>query len=394
MIPHFFSDATGQCVHVKLSMPSRKKCNIYYEKITEPIDISIIEMNVEKGYYTDPTMFDVDMLRMLSNAVKYYGQTSPESDAAQLLLNAYTAKKEACLPRLVSILGKDDSLRAFVPNRPNQLLLQNVDPSEDIIRCICGLFIDEGIMIQCSGCMVWQHTQCNRADTSADNYLCEKCDRTGRTVDYEIRLDETNIKGHQCYLSLLRGDLQIRQTDTVYVLRDIPIASTDSSLPVRKHTYETIGQIDFGECDIFRIEQLWKDGDGRRYAYGHHYLRPHETYHEPSRKFYQNEVVRVPLYEEVPIEMIMGRCWVLDPTTFCKGRPVDSVEEHVYICELRVDKAARSFSKISKNQYPVCQKSYAFQKFQQKLKVQRTYMVSQLWRKQAKLTRDSLCQRQ
>lgn len=181
---------------------------------------------------------------------------------------------------------------------------------------------------------------------------------------------------------------QVRQTDTVYVLRDIPIEPTNNdqqqaatisestTVAVRKHTYETIGSVDFTECDIFRIEQLWKDADGRRFVYGHHYLRPHETYHEPTRKFYQNEVMRVPLYEEVPIEMIMGRCWVLDPTTFCKGRPVDSVEDHVYICELRVDKAARSFARIGKNQYPVCQKSYAFQRFEQKLKIQRNYMVS------------------
>lgn len=186
----------------------------------------------------------------------------------------------------------------------------------------------------------------------------------------------------------------MRQTDTVYVLRDIPIDvpedtttaatanASDSAKtaaikpPVRKHTYETIGSVDFSECDIFRIEQLWKDASGRRFVYGHHYLRPHETYHEPTRKFYQNEVMRVPLYEEVPIEMIMGRCWVLDPPTFCKGRPVDSVEDHVYICELRVDKAARSFARIGKNQYPVCQKSYAFQRFEQKLKIQRNYMVS------------------
>lgn len=164
------------------------------------------------------------------------------------------------------------------------------------------------------------------------------------------------------------------------MLRDIPIQSTNPASPVRKHTYETIGSIDFAECDIFRIEQLWKDDEGRRFAYGHHYLRPHETYHEPTRKFYQNEVMRVPLYEEVPIEMIMGRCWVLDTTTFCKGRPVDSAEEHVYICELRVDKTARSFAKVGKNQYPVCQKSYAFQKFEQKLKIQRNYMVSWVFR--------------
>lgn len=175
----------------------------------------------------------------------------------------------------------------------------------------------------------------------------------------------------------MRGtDLQIRQSDTVYVLRDIPIeGSTDGDkTKIRKHTYETIGEIDHNECDIFRVERMWKDHDGRRFIYGHHYLRPHETYHEPTRKFYQNEVVRVPLYEVVPIELIMGRCWVMDLNTFLKGRPMDSIETHVYICELRVDKAARLFSKI-KNPYPVCTKSYAFKKFRQRLKITRSYLV-------------------
>lgn len=371
-------DSSGQYALSKLNLPSKKKCPIYYEKIIKPIDLQTIETNVEKGLYKHPKLFDEDVLRMLTNAVKFYGSKSMECEAAQSLLQIYAQKKENCLNRLIQIIGTESLNSFIVPNKPNQLLLPNVDPNEDIIRCICGLFIDEGIMIQCSKCLVWQHTQCNGADTSVDNYLCEKCDGQ-RIFDLEIPLDELNLKGFKCFLSLLRGDLQIRQTDTVYVLRDIPIeSSNDSSAPVKKHTYETIGKIDFGECDIFRIEQLWKDKNGKRFAYGHHYLRPHETYHEPTRKFYPNEVVRVPLYEEVPIEMIMGRCWVLDPTTFCKGRPVDSIEDHVYICELRVDKAARSFSKISKHMYPVCQKSYAFQKFEQKLKIQRNYMVNLL----------------
>lgn len=42
-------------------------------------------------------------------------------------------------------------------------------------------------------------------------------------VDREIPLDEYTEEGHQFYLSLMRGDLQVRQGDTVYVLRDIPI---------------------------------------------------------------------------------------------------------------------------------------------------------------------------
>lgn len=58
---------------------------------------------------------------------------------------------------------------------------------------------------------------------------------------------------------------------------------------------------------------------GDKFAFGHHYLRPHETYHEPTRKFFHNEVMRVPLYEVVPLDLIMNHCWVLDLNTYCKG---------------------------------------------------------------------------
>lgn len=80
-------------------------------------------------------------------------------------------------------------------------------------------------------------------------------------------------------MTLLRGNLQLRQGDTVYVLRDIPIPGTN-----KKHTYDTVGEVKYADLDIFRIERLWKDFKGQRIAYGHHYLRPHETYHEPTRK--------------------------------------------------------------------------------------------------------------
>ena len=87
---------------------------------------------------------------------------------------------------------------------------------------------------------------------------------------------------------------------------------------------------------------------GERFAFGYHYLRPNETYHEPTRKFFRNEVFRIPIYEVLPLETIWQQCWVMDIPTFCKGRPIGSVEEHVYICEYRVDKKARLFDKIPK----------------------------------------------
>lgn len=74
---------------------------------------------------------------------------------------------------------------------------------------------------------------------------------------------------------------------------------------------------------------------GERFSFGHHYLRPHETFHEPTRKFFTNEVVKVPLYETVPLDLIMGQCYVLDIPTYRKGRPIDSDPQHMYICEFR-----------------------------------------------------------
>nr|CAD7423524.1 unnamed protein product [Timema monikensis] len=96
-------------------------------------------------------------------------------------------------------------------------------------------------------------------------------------------------------------------------------------------------------------------------------------FHEPTRKFFPNEVMRVPLYEIVPVDLVMGHCWVLDLNTFCKGRPVGASEEHIYICEYRVDKSAHLFSKIAKPRHYICTKTYAFDMFDQRLKAQRTY---------------------
>ena len=148
-----------------------------------------------------------------------------------------------------------------------------------------------------------------------------------------------------------------------------------------KGSYPTYKSVDpstlsTDDMDIFRIERLWVNESGQRFAFGHHYLRPHETFHEPSRRFFQNEVFRVPIYEVLPLDTIWRQCWVLDLQTFCKGRPVGSLEEHVYICENRVDKSARLFHKISKPKYPICVKWFAFNLFDLKLRPQRTYTVS------------------
>ncbi|XP_055378610.1 histone-lysine N-methyltransferase ash1 isoform X2 [Condylostylus longicornis] len=392
-------DVDGKPFIIKIFSNSRRKKLSPSKKHIQ--DFGAIKRNIEKGIYKNEDLFDKDIKQFFECSIKANASQNDLIEVIKNLQNLYNQKKGEVEKKFAEISNRKDSIQNFSSSSTSSSSLDGIalekqptkslkQTSEDIIRCICGLYKDEGLMIQCSQCLVWQHAECTKADVKIENYLCEKCEP--RKPNLEIPLEEFTEEGYRYFLSLLRGDLQIRQGDTVYVLRDIPIKNSDkndslisqeisSTTGIRtanlnltnKHTYETIGKIDHSECDIFRVERLWKNHEGKRFIFGHHYLRPHETFHEPSRKFYSNEVVRVPLYEVVPIELVIDRCWVLDRNTFCKGRPVDCADEkHVYICELRVDKSARFFSKVKQN-YITCTKSYAFRYFKEKLKVSRNY---------------------
>ncbi|VEN41544.1 unnamed protein product [Callosobruchus maculatus] len=237
-----------------MNLPSKRKLPDFYTRIQSPIDLSTLEQNIATGTYKTPSAFDDDFNKVFRDYVRFYGRTSEIGVTAAKLKKLYVDSKKQSLAKFEDVIGEKPPPN-FVPNRRKS-------EEEDIIRCICGIPRDEGLMIQCERCLVWQHCECVKADVSAPSYHCEVC--VPREVDYEIPMDEYTEHGHQYFMTLMRGDLQVRQGDTVYVLRDIPIKGTD-----RKHTYDTIGHVDPEQLDIFRIERLWKEKEtGRRMAYG------------------------------------------------------------------------------------------------------------------------------
>ncbi|CAG7671787.1 unnamed protein product [Allacma fusca] len=221
-----------------------------------------------------------------------------------------------------------------------------------------------------------------RLDVSSPSepYYCEKCSPRINSLDIPNNFLADQDKKH--YLTFVREDgFIIRKNDTVYVLRakEEPVDCEDATAAGSKEkqkakrteeTYKTAGPLVPSNCDIFRVEDLFIDNDCKK-IFGHNYLRPFETFHEPSRKFYPNEILKSPLTEVVNFNSIHGQCWVMDPQTFCKGRPIGAKEEHIYICEFRVDKKARSFAKIGNKSQIFCTKPFAFKHFENKLIIQR-----------------------
>ncbi|KAF4531360.1 hypothetical protein B566_EDAN018103, partial [Ephemera danica] len=368
-------------------LPPKRKVPLYYERIQDPIDLTMLEKNITSGLYKSVETFDQDFFRLFNNNVRFYGRTCELGIAAARLRKIYCDGKASFQNQLEDILGEcpatavvNDKVSTASTGKSGSQSNKEGEEEEEVIRCICGLYMDEGLMIQCERCLVWQHADCVKADSSVDHYLCEQC--VPRQVNRDILMNpvpEYAQPGETHYISLMREDLQLRQGDTVYVLRDIVRDDIDDpSLPPQKHTYKTLKNAKPEDCDIFRIERLYIDEKGDRFAFGHHYLRPHETYHEPTRRFFPNEVMRVPLYEVVPFDLVLGQCWVLDLPTFCKGRPIGAKEEHVYVCEFRVDKTAHLFARLAprtakQSVAQLCMKPYAFEVFHTRLKPQRTY---------------------
>uniref|UniRef100_A0A3Q1I6Q4 Ash1 (absent, small, or homeotic)-like (Drosophila) n=1 Tax=Anabas testudineus TaxID=64144 RepID=A0A3Q1I6Q4_ANATE len=375
-----YKDSSGQTLAAPLvNLPSRKRNSQYYEKVSDPLDLSTIEKQILTGHYKTAEAFDTDMLKVFRNAEKYYGRKSSVGrDVCRLRKAYYSARHEAAV-QIDEIVGEtaseadsSDSLeRDHGHHHHGGSGLGSHNKDDDVIRCICGMYKDEGLMIQCEKCMVWQHFDCMRLETEVEHYLCEQCDP--RPVDREVPMipqPSYAQAGSVYYICLLRDDLLLHQGDCVYLMRDS--RRTPEGQPVRQ-SYRLLPHVNRDKLDIFRIEKLWKNEKGERFAFGHHYIRPRETHHSPSRRFYHNELFRMPLYEIIPLEAVVGTCCVLDLYTYCKGRPKGVKEQDVYICDYRLDKSAHLFYKIHRNRYPVCTKPYAFNHFPKRLTPKRDF---------------------
>ncbi|NWU33436.1 ASH1L methyltransferase, partial [Hylia prasina] len=366
-----YKDSSRQALAAPLlNLPPKKKNADYYEKISDPLDLATIEKQILTGYYKTVEAFDGDMLKVFRNAEKYYGRKSPTGRDVCRLRKAYYSARHEASAQIDEIVGETaseaDSSETSVCDKDN-----GHEKDEDVIRCICGLYKDEGLMIQCEKCMVWQHCDCMGVNSDVEHYLCEQCEP--RAVNREVpMIPRPHYAQPGCvyYICLLRDDLLLRQGDCVYLMRDS--RRTPDGHPVRQ-SYRLLSHINRDKLDIFRIEKLWKNDKEERFAFGHHYFRPHETHHSPSRKFYHNELFRVPLYEIIPLEAVVGTCCVLDLYTYCKGRPKGVKEQDVYICDYRLDKSAHLFYKIHRNRYPVCTKPYAFDHFPKRLTPKRDF---------------------
>lgn len=99
-----------------MNLPSKRKLPSYYQRISEPIDLTTIEQNIITGVYKSVESFDKDMNKLFFNNVKFYGRTSDRGILATRLRKEYNIAKLKYAPQIKEIMGS--SLPAnFIPEQ-------------------------------------------------------------------------------------------------------------------------------------------------------------------------------------------------------------------------------------------------------------------------------------
>lgn len=97
-----------------------------------------------------------------------------------------------------------------------------------VTRCICGFLHDDGYMVECDRCKVWQHVQCVVKNRQVpDEYLCEMCDPTKPIDSHKARLIQQQWLREKLPELKLRKDNKLKEPG--FKQHKEPLSDTDSS---------------------------------------------------------------------------------------------------------------------------------------------------------------------
>jgi len=359
-----------------MELPLKRSYPIFHSVFEKSklLGFKSIEKSILRGHYKSIQSLEEDVRIVLTSFASAFESEKPEAAGlVDRLKKIYKEAKQKAMLALDPFIVPTSSGNSGSPERPLPLsggapveprlpkfMVPEAAESEDRVRCICGTFSEEGTMVQCEKCFVWQHCDCvglpyapissgglknskrgapKKAkvrprspvvsppkpppdvkvkdeaqvefdsgeivgvgeelpiilepkeeeavemdfaemetqvivplipevpmETEADEtretpYYCEECQP--RDFNPEVRLGGQNdTPDRTYYLTLKREDgLMLRKNDTVYVLRDWPVEERvlPDGTPRPRITYLNAGSLVKEQCDIFRIDSLWKD---------------------------------------------------------------------------------------------------------------------------------------
>ncbi|XP_011198605.2 protein polybromo-1 [Bactrocera dorsalis] len=371
-------------------LPSKNEYPDYYDIIKEPIDMERIAQKLKQACYESVDELAADFLLMLENACKY---NEPDSQIYKdaLVLQQLTLqlkqslKNEQSSTPDVSLAVQELFLSLFTQlyNHQDEAgrcysdSLAEVPEYDEIADGTGKMSKIRGISLDLIKRRLDKLTYKRLDVFQEDIFSClERARRLSRT-DSDVFQDSIEL---QMFFIKKRDEL-CKDTFSspallytvenllaeVEVMRQQKVAQEDQDqedkddldTAAMQGESMTINQKVFSPGDfvyfqlpenkipsIAYIERLWTTADNVKWMHGSVFLRPHETYHVTTRKFLEMEVFKSSVSQTIPMDKVLGKCYIMHIKDYIKMRPEGYADKDVFVCESRYNGRARCFKKF------------------------------------------------
>ncbi|XP_064120960.1 protein polybromo-1-like isoform X5 [Macrobrachium nipponense] len=390
-----FKDSDGrQLSEVFLRLPSKTLYPDYYEVIKQPIDLERILQKLKTNIYMTVDDMLTDMTLMFQNACRY---NEPDS---QIYRDALTLQRHVLQKRLELSTAEDGipKVGALVQELLMCLFISVFNHEEEYGRYSAESFfdmpdyeeidgkktrllsfdimkrrLDKGMYARLDHFQEDMFSIFERARrmsklnsqlfrdsvTLQTEYIKvrdELCGNGSTLQSRAIEFTETELNKQLQQLHSQRGsdqDNELLGEDEDSKPPPQPTDGTNNSSLSHNEIQYFVGDFVYltppdKNCDypMLHIERLWTNSEGRQMVYGCLYYRPAETFHQPNRKFFEQEVFKTDKHNAYPLTDVVGKCYVLPLLDYVKMKPDGVDDKDVYVCESRYNTRNRFFKKI------------------------------------------------
>lgn len=370
-------------------LPSKTEYPDYYDIIKEPMDMERIANKLKQGLYETADELAADFLLMLENACKY---NEPDSQIYKdaLVLQQLTLQmkqslrnerdtvpdvalsvQELLLTLFTSLYNHQDEAGRCYSDSLQELPEYDEPSGETKIRGISLDLVkrrlDKGVYKRLDvfqedvfACLE-RARKLSRTDSDVfqdsielQTYFIRKRDEicqdtlSSPALSYSLDklIQEVELVRQQ---KLTQEEPEQDQEDKVVIIDKA--AMQGESMIINQKVFSPGDFVYFQHNEnkipsIAYIEKLWTTEDNMKMMHGAVFLRPHETYHVQTRKFLEKEVFKSSMSQTIPMERVLGKCYIMHIKDYIKYRPENFEDKDVFVCESRYNVRPRSFQKF------------------------------------------------
>ena len=383
-----YRDAKGrQLSLIFLKLPSKHEYPDYYDIIKRPIDLEKISSKIRNNQYELMEDAVADFSLVFDNAAKYNepdsqiykdaqtlnrlchqtvkhltddgdGVPDARAEVNDILNSIYTAMvtaqdaEERCYAdSLLEVAEHDDVNGKKVRALSLEIIKRRVDRGLykrlDQLQRDVFIVLERARKLSRTDSQVWEDSVelSKRFITARDQYTENGNRLQSKALEYNMEMLEKDLK----VAKETKASTEVAEEDGNDMMETDTQAWSGAGADGMQYNvgdfiYTTPAEAGM-EPQIFMVERMFEK-NGNNLIWGAQFFRQRETFHVPTRTFYEKEVMRGDLHQSIPISSVLGKCYVMPVKDYFKYKPEGFEEKDIYVTEWKYTSKQRNWKKI------------------------------------------------